>query len=219
MKLATFLKRALPLALGLAATAQPAWASNDPAMDAAVMRVNNAWAHIRYEIHDRSAQFNQLATLEGVAAKVVAQYPGKAEPLLWEGIVVSEEAARASTFRQLGLANRARDILTKAYAINPNVADGGAAMSLGVLYYKVPGWPIGFGSTAKARGYFQQALKLDPNGLDNNFFYGDFLASEGDKANARIYLRRALAAPASSARPVWDAGRRAEVHALLAKLG
>lgn len=213
------LKLAMPALLAVAGTAMPARASGDPAMDAAVMRINNGWAHIRYEIHDKSVQFNQLVALEAQAAKVVAQYPGKAEPLLWEGIVVSEEAARASTLRQLGLAGRAREILARAYSINPNVAGGGAAMSLGVLYYKVPGWPLGFGSTSKARSYFQQALKLDPAGLDNNFFYGDFLASEGDKANARLYLRKALAAPVNPSRPVWDAGRRAEVRALLAKLG
>ena len=197
---------------------QVAMASDNPQMDGDVMRINNAWAHIRYQVKDRSAQFNQLAALEGEADKVVQKYPGKAEPLLWKGIVVSEEAARASTFRQLGLATRARDILSKAYAINPRVADGGAAMSLGVLYYKVPGWPIGFGSTAKARNFFQQALQQDPRGLDNNYFYGDFLAQEGDSAHARQFLLRALQAPTNNNRPVWDAGRRAEVRARLAQL-
>ena len=205
-------------AASLALASRPAAAADNSQMASDVMRINNAWVHIRYQVKDRSAQFNQLAALEGEAQKVVAKYPGKAEPLLWEGIVVSEEAARASTFRQLGVATRARDILAKAYAINPRVADGGAAMSLGVLYYKVPGWPIGFGSTAKARSYFQQALAQDPRGLDNNYFYGDFLAQEGDNARARQFLTRALQAPANADRPVWDAGRRAEVRALLAKL-
>jgi tetratricopeptide (TPR) repeat protein len=206
-------------ALSLTVLSAPAFASDNPTMDSDVMRINNAWAHIRYQVKDRNAQYNQLAALEGQALQVVQKYPGKAEPLLWEGIVVSEEAARASTFKQLGLATRARDILAKAYAINPRVADGGAAMSLGVLYYKVPGWPIGFGSTAKARTYFQRALLQDPKGLDNNYFYGDFLAQEGDKTSARQYLQRALQAPTNSDRPVWDSGRRAEVRALLAKLG
>jgi len=205
-------------ALALAFAAAPALASDNPVMEADVMRINNAWARIRYQVKDRNAQYEQLAALEAQAHLVVQKYPGKAEPLLWEGIVVSEEAARASTLRQLGIATRARDILAKAYAINPRVADGGAAMSLGVLYYKVPGWPIGFGSTAKARDYFQQALAQDPKGLDNNFFYGDFLRQEGDHSGARQYLQRALQAPASSNRPVWDAGRRAEVRDLLAKL-
>lgn len=215
----TLFRKTLMAGIALCAVAGPALASDNPAMDADVLRINNAWAHIRYQVKDRGAQYNQLAALEGQAHQVVAKYPGKAEPLLWEGIVVSEEAARASTLKQLGLATRARDILSKAYAINPKVADGGAAMSLGVLYYKVPGWPIGFGSTAKARNYFQQALAQDPRGLDNNFFYGDFLAQEGDKAHARQFLQRALQAPANPARPVWDAGRRAEVRTLLAKLG
>jgi len=49
-------------------------------------------------------------------------------------------------------------------------------------------------------------------------FYGDFLAQEGDNARARQFLTRALQAPANADRPVWDAGRRAEVRALLAKL-
>ena len=212
-------KLALFGSLMLVALARPALASDNPAMDADVMSINNAWAHIRYQVKDRSAQYNQLAALERQAHLMTVKYPGKAEPLLWEGIVVSEEAARASTLKQLGIATRARDILAKAYAINPRVADGGAAMSLGVLYYKVPGWPLGFGSTAKARTYFQQALIQDPAGLDNNFFYGDFLAQEGDKVRARQYLQRALRAPTNPYRPVWDAGRRNEVKALLAKLG
>ena len=205
--------------LALGALEMPAFASDNGAMDADVMRINNSWAHIRYQVKDRNAQYSQLASLEKQAHSITQKYPGKAEPLLWEGIVVSEEAARASTFKQLSLATRARDILAKAYAIDPHVADGGAAMSLGVLYYKVPGWPIGFGSTAKARTYFQQALAQDPKGLDNNFFYGDFLAQEGDKVHARQYLQRALQAPGNPNRPVWDAGRRAEVRALLSKLG
>jgi len=202
----------------LAALAGPACAADSSPMASDVMRINNEWAHIRYQVRDKNAQYNQLAALEKEAHQITAKYPGKAEPLLWEGIVVSEEAARASTLKQLGLATRARDILAKAYAINPRVADGGAAMSLGVLYYKVPGWPIGFGSTAKAQHFFQEALAEDPRGLDNNFFYGDFLSQEGHKAAAKQYLQRALQAQTNPDRPVWDAGRRAEVKALLAKL-
>ena len=96
----------------------------------------------------------QLEALESAGRRWSSRnIPDKRRAAVWEGIVVSEEAARASTFKQLGLATRARDILAKAYAINPRVADGGAAMSLGVLYYKVPGWPVGFGSTTKARAY------------------------------------------------------------------
>jgi cytochrome c-type biogenesis protein CcmH/NrfG len=90
-------------------------------------------------------------------------------------------------------------------------------MSLGVLYYEVPGSPIGFGDKAKAKMLLKQALAVDPNGLDANYFYGDFLLDQGDKAGAKSYLQKALRAPHDPSRPAWDAGRRREVQALLAQ--
>ncbi|WP_238995407.1 hypothetical protein [Sphingomonas solaris] len=195
-----------------------AHASDNPAMDAAVQHINDQWAHIRYQVRNRDEQYRQLDVLAGQAAQVAAHYPGRAEPLLWQGIVVSEEAARASVLRQLSLAGQARAILEKAQAIDPDVADGGVKMSLGVLYYRVPGFPIGFGSTAKARSLLEGALKQDPRGLDNNFFYADFLNDEGKPAQARTFVLRALQAPTNTSRPVWDAGRRTELRELLAKI-
>ena len=209
------------LAAGIAAAlsaSSMAHASNNPAMDAQVARIDSSWQHIRYQITDRDEQYRQLDILAKQAAQVVARFPGRAEPLLWQGIVTSEEAARASVFRQLGLATSARDILEKARAIDPNIADGGIKMSLGVLYYRVPGFPIGFGSTSKARTMLQAAIAQDPHGLDNNFFYADFLNDEGHPAEAKVYILRGLQAPTNPARPVWDAGRRAEARALLAKI-
>jgi tetratricopeptide (TPR) repeat protein len=184
-----------------------------------VKMINDGWAHIVYEVRGSSTQTQALAKLAKQAAQVVAHNPGKAEPLLWQGIVTSEQANRANMFHQLGLATRARDIIAKAYAINPRVANGGAAMSLGVLYYKVPGSPIGFGDDARAKKLLKEALALDPDGMDANYFYGDFLLDQGDKASAKLFLQKALRAPRDTSRPVWDAGRRREVQALLAKTG
>lgn len=195
-----------------------AHASNNPQMDSAVQRINDQWAHIRYEVTDRDQQYRQLDVLAGQAAQVAARFPGRAEPLLWQGIVTSEEAARASVFRQLGLAKAAKGILERAQAIDPNIADGGVKMSLGVLYYRVPGFPIGFGSTPKARALLVAALRQDPRGLDNNFFYADFLNDEGHPAEAKVYAQRALRAPVNASRLVWDAGRRAELRVLLGKI-
>lgn len=184
-----------------------------------VKAINDGWAHIVYEVHGSSTQTKALGALAKQAAQVVARNPGKAEPLLWQGIVTSEQANRANIFHQLGLATKARDIIAKAYAIDPRAANGGAAMSLGVLYYKVPGSPIGFGDDARARKLLKEALALDPDGMDANYFYGDFLLDQGDKASAKLFLQKALKAPHDASRPVWDAGRRKEIRALLAKAG
>ena len=182
-----------------------------------VKSINDGWAHIVYEVRGSSTQTKALDALAKQAAVIVARNPGKAEPLLWQGIVTSEQANRANFLHKLGLATKARDIIARAYAINPRAANGGAAMSLGVLYFKVPGSPIGFGDDDKARKLLKEALALDPGGLDANYFYGDFLLDQGDAKGARSFLQKALRAPHDTARPVWDAGRRREVQALLAK--
>jgi len=188
-----------------------------PAMIEQVKAVNDGWAHITYEMKGSSHQTVALDRLAQQAAQLVARYPNQPEPLLWQGIVVSEQANRANIFHKLSLATQARDIIARAYAINPRAANGGAAMSLGVLYYKVPGSPFGFGDKDRARKLLREALALDADGLDANYFYGDFLLDQGDKQGARSYLQKALRAPHDPSRPVWDAGRRREVQALLAK--
>jgi len=210
-------KRFVIAAAALLTFAAPALA--DGSMSQEVKAVNDSWAHIAYEVHGSSSQTRALDQLAQQAAALVRRYPNQAEPLVWQGIVVSEQANRANILHKLSLATRARDLLAKAYAINPRAANGGAAMSLGVLYYKVPGSPIGFGDDARARRLLREALAIDPDGLDANYFYGDFLYDQGDSAGARTYLQRALRAPHDAARPVWDAGRRREVQALLNKIG
>lgn len=182
-----------------------------------VRAINDGWAHIAYNVRGSSTQTKALDRLAVEAAQVVRRYPNQAEPLLWQGIVRSEQANRANIFHKLRLATEARDILARAYALDRGAANGGAAMSLAVLYYKVPGSPIGFGDKARAGRLLREALALDPNGLDANYFMGDYLLDQGDKAAARTYLQRALRAPRDASRPAWDAGRRREVQALLAK--
>ncbi|QSR20391.1 tetratricopeptide repeat protein [Novosphingobium sp. KA1] len=199
----------------VAVAAMPVAAHADMASD--VKAVNDGWAHITYEVQGSSTQTKALDQLAHQAAVIVARYPGRAEPLLWQGIITSEQANRANFFHKLGLATQARDLIARAYAIDPRAAQGGAALSLGVLYYKVPGSPLAWGDDDKAARLLKQALSVDPNGLDSNYFYGDYLLKQGDKAGARAYLQKALRAPHDAARPVWDAGRRREVRALLGK--
>lgn len=199
----------------LLASALPVAAHADMVSDVKV--VNDGWAHIAYQVQGSSTQTKALDRLAQQAAQVVARYPGRAEPLLWQGIVTSEQANRANMFHKLSLATKARDLIAKAYAIDPRAANGGAALSLGVLYYKVPGSPLAWGDDQRAGKLIKQALAIDPGGLDSNYFYGDYLLDQGDKPGARAYLQKALRAPHDPSRPAWDAGRRREVQAALAQ--
>ena len=96
--------------------------------------------------------------------------------------------------------------------------DAGAPTSLGVLYYRVPRFPIGFGDKSKARHYLQEAIRNAPNGLDANYFYGDFLYEQGEYPEAVTVLKRALILPRHPDRPIWDQSRRLVIQDLLTKM-
>jgi Tfp pilus assembly protein PilF len=82
----------------------------------------------------------------------------------------------------------------------------------------VPGWPIGFGDDDTAEEMLRQALTMNPDGIDPNYFYGDFLAEDGRKQEAVRYLSRALNAAPRVGRPLADQGRRKEIKMRLESL-
>jgi cytochrome c-type biogenesis protein CcmH/NrfG len=91
-------------------------------------------------------------------------------------------------------------------------------MILGILYSKVPCWPIGFGDDDKALELLDKALALSPDGIDSNYFYADFLTEQGKYKAAEQHLLKAQQAPARPTRPLADKGRQQEIAVLLAKV-
>ncbi|RRN63592.1 hypothetical protein EIK80_15975 [Caulobacter sp. 602-1] len=204
---------AFGLALSLAAGAARADAL-DPRLDG----LARAWAHANYEIADKGAQGAAAAQVAADADALAKQIPGRAEPLVWEAIAKATQAGAKGGLGGLALAKESRSLLERAEKINPNaLGDGSVYTSLGSLYAQVPGFPIGFGDPAKARSYLQKALAANPNGVDSNFFYGDFLMRQNDYAGASKALQKALAAPPRPGREIADKGRKAQASALLSQ--
>lgn len=190
-------------------------ASADPMMDA-ITELQHAWAKGYYST-PKGEQDDYFEALQNKAHRVSEQFPGRAEPLIWEGIITSTHAKYQSIFSAGGTAKKARDLLLAAEKIDANALDGSALTSLGSLYYKVPRFGS-FGDYDKAREYLERALKVNPTGIDQNFFYGEFLSERGEKAKAIEYLKKALAAPARPGRDDADNGRHGEIQQLLNKL-
>jgi tetratricopeptide (TPR) repeat protein len=203
--------RTASIALACALLAVPAAAGP---VDDAVGRLQREWETIKYKL-PASEQERRLEALAAQAREVSASYPDRAEPLVWEGIIVSTLAGSRGGLGALGLAKQARALYESALRIDPAALEGSAYNSLGVLYYKVPGWPIGFGDKAKAQELLQKALAVNPQGIDANFFYGEYLIEGGKASEAVVYLERAMAAPPRPGRDLADAGRREEAKALL----
>jgi len=174
------------------------------------------WAQIKYAT-PKERQDAAFSDLEKQAETLATSHPGQAEPLIWEAIILSTHAGVKGGLGALGLVKQAKGLYESALKLQPDALEGSAYNSLGVLYYKVPGWPVGFGDKAKAQELLQKALAINPKGIDPNFFYGEYLVENGKAADAVAYLERAIGAPARPGRDLADAGRREEAKVLLAK--
>jgi tetratricopeptide (TPR) repeat protein len=208
--------RRLICCAALLATLTAGAATPDPAFDAELLAIQQAWAKVNYETPAGDARNGAFDALEKRAEAFTKKHPGRAEALIWEGIIESSYAGAKGGLGALGLAKEARSNLEAAMKIDPTALNGSAYTSLGTLYYRVPGFPVGFGDHDKARKLLQEALKINPNGIDPNYFYADFLVKEGEHAAALPYLEKAARAPARPGREVADKGRRAEIDALMA---
>jgi tetratricopeptide (TPR) repeat protein len=213
----TFTRLALLCATLMAAPSYAAAPAN-PAFDAELLAVQQAWARVNYEMPVGDARNAAFETLEKRAEAFTHQHPTRAEALIWEGIVESSYAGAKGGLGALSLAKEARGNLEAALKLDPNALDGSAYTSLGTLYYKVPGFPLGFGNHDKAGQLLQQALKLNPNGIDPNYFYAEYLFEQGRYQESLQYLERASKAPPRPGRELADKGRRAEIAALQAKV-
>ena len=186
------------------------------AMPEEIEKIQSAWAISKYQTssdHQAAAFENLLAS----ARKLTADYPDQAEPKVWLAICLSTDAGVNGGFSALGKVKEAKTLLDAAEKIDPKVLNGSVYTSLGSLYYQVPGWPIAFGNEEMAEKYLKKALAINPDGIDPNFFYGDFLLSEDHPKEALEYLKKAKAAPARRNRPVADAGRQSEIDAAISK--
>lgn len=194
--------------------AMPVWAAD---VQTELADIQQRWAEIQYQLPeaDKENAFEALATETDA---FVGRYPDSAEPLIWQGIVLSTYAGAKGGLGALGLVKRARKSLEAALAIDPEALEGSAYTSLGSLYYQVPGWPLGFGDDDKARDYLQKALAINPDGIDANYFFGDFLLEQGEPERAQTYLQKVLQVPGRPGREIADIGRREEASKRLKAL-
>lgn len=199
--------------LFLGALSQSVWAL-DAADEQRLSGIQQRWAQIQYQMpaDQRTAAFEQLAVQ---ASAFTHERQAVAEAWIWSGIVTSSWAGAQGGLGALSKVKQAKADLEKALAIDPNALQGSAYTSLGALYDRVPGWPIGFGDADKAEALLKQALQLNPNGIDSLYFWGDHLYRQKRYTEARAALQKALQATPRPGRATADAGRRQEIEALL----
>lgn len=175
------------------------------------------WSQVYYLQPDDKREAGMQPVIAGAKA-LREQHPGRPEPLIMEAVARSGWAEKAGRLTALEQAKLARALLEEAIGINAQALEGAAWVTLGALYYRVPGWPVGFGDDDKAQEYLQKAISMNPDNLDGYFFLGEFLQQEGEETRAREVWQRGLQTPRRERFPVADEGRRKMIRAGLDSL-
>lgn len=203
------LLKALAICMFLLPSALFAEVGDDP-----LDELQSDWAVANYKLTGDSQEqaYDDLIVRADAA---VAANPDSAEILIWNGIIKSSYAGSKGGLGALSLAKQARTSLESAIEVDGEALNGSAYTSLGALYFKVPGWPLGFGSDKKAAKLLEKALEINPDGIDSNYFYADYLIHKKKFELAEKYLLKAQEAAPRDGRPLADLGRREEIHAAL----
>ncbi|WP_448211002.1 tetratricopeptide repeat protein [Colwellia sp. MEBiC06753] len=185
--------------------------------DQQLLNIQHQWAKVNYSLSGKE-QEQAYETLIADVEQFTQANAERAEAWIWQGIIQSSFAGAKGGLGALSYAKAAKKSLEKALSLNEQALDGSAYTSLGTLYHKVPGWPIAFGDDDDAKVYLEKAIAINPQGIDPNYFYGEFLYDEGEYVKAKDHLVAAQRAPARLARPLADESRHHEIDQLLAKV-
>jgi tetratricopeptide (TPR) repeat protein len=183
-------------------------------LNRSLQAIESEWASIYYTAPKTKQEAAYDALLEK-ANQLAGQYPSTTEPVFWQAVIIATRAEQQDGFTALSGIHKSRDLLLAAIKANPQTANGSAYVTLATLYYMAPKWPIAFGDTEKAEQLFQAALKINPNSIDANYFYGDFLLAQNQPNEAQEYFEKALLAPSRKEQLFADSKLKDEVKLAL----
>jgi tetratricopeptide (TPR) repeat protein len=192
---------------------QPGAAASSP--DADVSRMGEAWAALKYQTQADPEKLAKVRALKQEAVALSEKFPTAAGFLYWRAQILCLEAELIHSAGSLDRMREARDLLEKADTLDPR--SSATKSLLGSVHYEVPGWPLSFGSNKAAAKYLREALALDQDGMDPNFFMGDFLLADGHADEAMPYLEKADIASRHLPQSLVVAGRRTEIAEAIAK--
>jgi len=182
-----------------------------------VFPLSKRWAQINYQVSG-DAQEKGMEALGKEVRALADQYPDNAHVLTWEGIILASWAKARGGLGALDLAKEAKATLEKAISLDPKGDNASAYVTLGALYDKAPGWPVGFGDDEKAGEVLRKGLEVNPTGMDTNYYYADYLASEGRDEEALKHARLAQDGPPRPNRELADQELQKEIAALIKRL-
>lgn len=181
-----------------------------------LQHIESEWASIYYQTPQPQKGEGYRRLLDK-AINLSKQFPDNPEPLFWQAVIKATYADHQDALAALDAIKEARDLLLSVIRMNPKTLDGSAYVTLGTLYYMVPKWPVSFGDDEKAERLLKTALKINPDGIDANYYFGEFLLTTDRSSEALHYLEKAAKAPARKEQLFADNQLKTEARAAFNK--
>lgn len=183
----------------------------------AIATLEDEWSVTYYQSAE-TQQRQRYPQLLSKAGELVKQHPQSPEAKIWLATIMVSNAALESSLTVLSTLDKAKSLLETAIQQDPSALNGAAYLTLGTLYYMVPGWPVSFGDNKLAEQMLQASLKQNPNGIDANYFYGDFLLRQDRIAEAEQYLRKAVQTSVRKQQMINDSHLQKDAKAALVSI-
>lgn len=180
----SYTKKNLLLALLLSATPVASYASMS------LTDIQTEWARCQYLIADNDGKVACLESLVSNNQQEVANEPQNSEKQVWLAINLSSLAGAKRGHGRAFFSEKSPSDFT---GCDQNRSDDTGWFSLYQSGFALlPGsrLPIGFGSDKKAAENLKKALEINPQGIDSNYFYADFLMQDGQKKKRNVTLKK-----------------------------
>lgn len=165
-------------------------ATASPLMDE-INSIESDWARVFYH----SSKTDEIAKKE--YSRLIARiqrlgikYPDATEPIFWEANILASRAEHENIFTALVSIKTAKTLLKQVIQKDASTLGGAALVTLGIIHYEMP---LIYGNSV-AEKHLKEALKINPNGVDPNYFYAEFLHSINQAIAAIKYYKFALSA-------------------------
>lgn len=183
----------------------------------ALPELEHRWAEIRYQIPEkqRLQAFNNELTEIG---KDPSDCQQSATYQLIQAMIKGSMAKLQNRLDALKMIRQIEAHLQSSIKTDPTIMNGMSWTLLGLLYDKSPGWPFSIGDDKAAKHAYQKGLELNPEGINTNFYYGDFLRRKKKTEQARQYLMKASRSKQGNQSEIAYLGRMQDVKRALNKL-
>lgn len=134
---------------------------------------------------------------EAIAAgeQAVALRPREAAAHFWLGTAYGLYADVKGGVRAISYVNKFKAALEQAVRLDPLYENGAPLNTLGMMYFKAPGWPFSFGDDKKALELLRRSHRLSRPNLVVNRLLAEVVLEEVGKPEALKLVEAALAMP------------------------